>query len=173
MNESEELETQKKIYLLISKHPGLTLSGLAEMLSISLPLALYHLRYLEKQGLIASSKEEEASQRYYLVGDIGTKDKKYLSLFRKEMLLKIVLILLKKPNLRHKELLEYLEISPPLLTYYLKKLQKQGIIAAQEDGQQQGYFVLNEKEIIAFLLKYEPYKIMEGISNTWTDFTIR
>jgi predicted transcriptional regulator len=170
--ETEELETQKQIYLLVSKHPGLNLSTIAEMLRISLPLALYHLRYLEKHNLVSFTKED-GFQRYYLKGEVGVQDKLFLSLFRQEVLLKIVLVLLKTPYTRHKDLLEYFEMSPPLLSYHLKKLVKKGIIAVQGSGQERGYFVVNEGEVITFLIKYEPYKILGGISETWTNFTIR
>lgn len=170
--ETEELETQKQIYLLVSKHPGLNLSTIAEMLQISLPLALYHLRYLEKHSLVSSTKEE-TSQRYYVHGEVGVQDKLFLSLFRQAVLLKIVLILLRTPYKRHKDLLEYFQMSPPLLSYHLKKLVKKGIIAVQGSGQERGYFVVNDREIITFLIKYEPYKILDGISETWTNFSIR
>lgn len=172
MTDPEEIEKQQQIYLLISQHPGLNLSAIAEILRISLPLALYHLRYLEKHELIVST-QEEAHHRYYIRGEIGTKDKLFLSLFRKDILLKIVLILLKTPHLRHKELLDYFQMSPPLLSYHLRKLLKQRIIAVDISSQERTFHVVNEKEIIAFLIKYKPYQIADGIQETWTDFTIR
>jgi len=172
MSETAELDTQKQLYLRISQHPGLTLSQLAEMQGISLPLATYHVHYLKKHDLITVTKDE-GTDRYFVKGEVGVKDKLFLSLFRQETLLTIVLVLLKYPGLRHKELLTYVPMSPPLLSYYLKKLVKKGIIQIQETGQENGYTVVHEQEIIRFLIHYEPYKIVDGISETWTDFTIK
>lgn len=172
MKEAFELETQRKIYDIVSKQPGLHLSKIAEILDISTPLADYHLRSLEKNGLVVSEKIE-GYLRFYIKEDIGIKDKKYLSIFRHEILLKIVLFLLKHPYSRHKTILEYLPITRSLLSYYLKKLVKKGIIVVQEFENERGYVVLNEKEVIRFLIKYEPYKLVKGIDETWTDFHLR
>lgn len=173
MTETVELETQKQIYVLISKQPGLNLSKIAELLEISIELARYHLQYLEKNELISSAKEE-GFRRYYLKGKTGIKDKKFLSLFRQEILLKIVLFLLKNPYSRYKEILEKLDMKTrSLLSYYLKKLVEKDIIKAYGDGKDRGYVVLNEKEVLRFLIEYEPYKILEGLNDTWVDFTMR
>lgn len=173
MQETGELEKQKQIYQLIIKQPGLNLTTIAETLGMSIELARYHLQYLEKNELINSEKEE-GFHRYYLKGEIGVKDKKFLSLFRQEMLLRIVLFLLKNPNSRHKEILEHFEMDTrSLLSYYLKRLVKKEILAMQEEGKEHRYRVLNEEEIVRFLIKYEPYKMLEGITDTWSDLNIK
>ena len=172
MTETVELETQKLIYILVSNHPGLNLSAIAEKLTIRIELARYHLNYLEKHQLLTTDKEE-GFRRYYLKGEIGIRDKKFLSLFRQEILLKIVLFLLNNPNSRHKDILEKFEMSRSLLSYHLKKLVKKGIITTNENDRGYGYQVVNPEEIVRFLIKYEPYKIIEGISDTWADFTMR
>ncbi|MFH1101992.1 MAG: winged helix-turn-helix transcriptional regulator [Methanobacteriota archaeon] len=172
MNESVELETQKQIYLLVSRQPGLNLSTIAELLGISIELARYHLGYLEKNELVASSKEG-GYLRFYLKGKIGVRDKEFLSLFRQEMLLKIVLFLLKNPSSRHRDICSFFHMSRSLLSYYLKKLVKRGIIEAVGEGNERRYGVVNKDEIVRFLIKYEPYKILDGISETWKDFTFR
>lgn len=172
MKETAELNIQKQIYLLISKQPGLNLSTIANELHISIPLALYHLRYLEKNQLLTSLKDG-GYLRYFVKDIIGNKDKKFLSLFRQEILLTIVLFLLKNPHSRHKEILENFTMSRSLLSYHLKKLVKQNIIEASGSGQERVYRVINEEEIVRFLIKYEPYKIFKGLSDTWADFTIR
>ena len=172
MKEILELETQKKIYSLISRQPGLNLSKIAEIIQISVQLAQYHLRYLEKHGLI-SSEREEGYLRYYLAGEIGAKDKKFLALFRQEMSLKIILYIINNPYSRHKDIMSYFNLSRSLLTYYLKKLIKKGYIGFVEKADKKGYVVVNESEIIRFIIKYEPYKILKGIDETWVDFSFK
>jgi len=167
-----ELVTQKQVYQLISIHPGLNLSTIAEHLNIRVELARYHLQYLEKHDLLTTDKEE-GFRRYYVKGDVGVKDKKYLSLFRQEMLLKIVLYLIKHPYARHRDILEEFDISRSLLSYHLKKLIKKGIIIQDTAEKASGYSIINQNDIVNFLIKYEPYKILEGLTDTWADFTMQ
>ena len=75
MEETEELETQQKIYTLIAQHPGLSLSKIAELLDINIPLLLYHLRILEKHHIVSTVKEKGFT-RCYVEGSVGVEDKK-------------------------------------------------------------------------------------------------
>lgn len=171
MQELAELETQKQIYMLISKEPGLHIGKIAELLDIKVPLAIYHIRYLEKHDLITIVKERGYT-RCYLIGMVGIKEKKILSLIRQETPLKIVLYLLKKPHSKHKELLEHFDIAKSTLSYHLKKLMKRGIVDVQLADGEQGYCIINEQEIIKILIKYKPSRVALGVKNTWEDFTI-
>lgn len=170
MQKKAELDSQKKIYALISKHPGLNLSSVAEKLKMSVQLAQYHLQKLEKYDLINSIKEE-GYIRYYVKGEVSLKEKKFFSLLRQKKPLEIILFLLRHPYSRHRDIMANLDISRSLLTYHLKKLIKKGIIQEQRYGGERGYIVLNDREVIRFLIKYEPYNTIEGIDKTWTDFT--
>ena len=114
MDEILELEIRKKIYQLITKQPGINLSSLAEHNNIRIPLARYHLLYLEKNNVI-TAKKEEGFQRYYIKGSISIQDKQYFSLFRQKTLLKIVLYLLIQPYARHRDLKNHLNISRSIL----------------------------------------------------------
>ena len=98
MRKKFELDSQKKIYVLILKQPGLNLSSVAKQLEISVQLAQYHLQKLEKYGLITSINEE-GYIRYYVKGVISSKEKKFFSLLRQKTPLEIVLFLLKHPSL--------------------------------------------------------------------------
>jgi len=144
MKEISELKIQKQIHSIIKKNPGLHLSKVAEMLQISIPLALYHLRYLEKNDLITSVKEE-GYLRYYESGVIGTKE----------------------------DIVKNLELSRSLISYHLKKLVKKEVIKVVAFEEEHGYVVCNPKEVVRFLVKYEPYNLFEGVNKTWLDFTMK
>jgi len=171
MKQASELEKQQQIYILVLKQPGLHINKIAQLLNIDRQLIIYHLRYLEKHGLITITKEKGYT-RCYIVGEIGIEDKKKLSLLRQEIPLKIVLFLLKHPYAKHKEILEKFDIAKSTLSYHLKKLVQQGIIDIQDIGTEKGYSIINEKETINFLIKYKPSRIALGLKDTWTDFTI-
>jgi len=168
---SSELEIRKQIYNLIEKNPGIRFTKIIEILKISNPLALYHLRYLYKQDLITIEKET-GSTRFYIKGQTGVFDKKYISLLRQEILLKIVLYLLQHPYSKHKELIQQFNLAPSTISYHLKKLITNDIIKIYKGPKDYGYIVTDEKEIVKFLFKYKPSRIATGMKDTWDDFTI-
>jgi len=171
-DQTSELEIRKQIYSLVEKEPGLTLSKVAETLFISAELARYHLQYLEKYDVLLSTKEEKF-RRYFLINKVGIRDKIYFSIFRQEMLLKIVLFILNNPYAKHGEIVIYFHMrTRSLLSYYLKKLIKKGIIQIQSEGNERRYVIQNEMEIIQFLIKYEPYSAIDGINESWIKFTV-
>jgi predicted transcriptional regulator len=171
MSEPVELETQKKIYTLIAKEPGLHLNKIAELLNLDRPLVLYHLHSLEKHDLIVVERDEGFT-RCYLRGEISIDDKKKLSMLRKQIPLQIVLFLLEHPSSRHKEILENLSIAKSTLSYHLENLVRNGIIGSRILGEEFGYSVIDQDEIIRILIKYKPSRIALGVKDTWTDFSI-
>lgn len=172
MDEILELEIRRKIYTLIKEHPGLYLSKISGLLKIRISLAEYHLNYLENHDLISCLKDE-GYKRYYIKDEIGREDKRILSLLSKKTPLKIVLVLLKYPNIRHRDLIKYFDIAPSTLSYYLKQLFKRGIITIDSENKGKlGYKVVNEKEIIRIITKYEPYNVLDGFKDVWIDFKV-
>ena len=166
MNEVLHLEIRKKIYKILLLNPGLNLSTIAEQLSISVPLADYHLHYLKENGLITTEKEG-GYKRYYVRGKIGSEDKKILSLFNQEIPLKLAIFLLRNPHSKPKEIRRKLEISPALLTYYLKKLIRYGVIAERPGDEKKRFVILNEKQVIRLLIRYRPNILLERFKDTW------
>jgi len=168
-------ETRRKIYVLISKNPGLHLSKIAEILDMRPSLAEYHLTQMQKNNLIVGVKEEGGYyKRFYLKdSDVGISDKNFLKLLRQELLLKVVLLLLKNSVLKHKELSERLNVVPSTLSYHLKKLIENGIIGLSSYGKEKGYTLKNRKEIIKILKKYEfnieLHLAIEDFKDIWGD----
>ncbi len=166
MKESLDLEIRRKIYSIITSDPGVNLSSIAESLDISVPLADYHLYYLEQQELITVSKTE-GYKRYYVKGELGVEDSKILSLLQQETLLKIVLYLLANPQSKPKEIRESIHMSPALLTYYLKKLIHAEIITVLPSEEKNKYIVLKEKQVVALLIRYKNNMLLQRFRDTW------
>ena len=171
MDNPLELEVRRKIYNLILKNPGIHFSKIAEILKIRTSLVDYHILFLEKHNLINSDKET-GYKRLYAKGKIGAKDKKYLFILRQKTLMSIVLQLLKEGNLKHKEILDTIDVSPSTLSYHLKKLIKNDIIEEEKNRNKQGYIIKNKQEIISILIQYKPYKLLDGFENIWADLTV-
>jgi len=168
MDEAGDLETRKRIYQLIVDHPGINLSTIAELLEMNVPLVDYHTHHLEENGLIIVEKEE-GFKRYYGKGEIAIEDKKLLRILRQEIPLKIVLFLLKNPNSKHKEILKHFDIAASTLTYHLNKLVKLGVIGLQQSGEEKGYAIINEAQVMNFLIRYKPSDVLRRFKETWAD----
>jgi len=166
MKEALHLKIRKEIYKLLELNPGLNLTTISEMLNISVALADYHLHYMGSNELITVNKEG-GYKRYYIKGSIGTEDKKVISLLRQELILNIILYFLKNPYSKPREIRKAIEISPSLLTYYLKKLVKYGIIKERDTGEKKEYFVVNEKQVVGLIIRYKPNILLKRFRDTW------
>lgn len=150
-------ETRNKMFNLISENPGLHLSRIAETFEMSTPLAEYHLINMAKDDLIIDVKDNGGRYKRFYVKNrgFGKQDKKYLSLLRQKPLLKIVVLLLEKRRLKHKELREHLNIASSTLSYRLNKLVDNGILETYSYGKDKGYALKDENEILWVICKYK------------------
>lgn len=171
MQDVLELETRRKIYDLINQNPGIHLSKISQILKMRTSLVEYHLLFLEKHDIIKSDKET-GYKRYYLKGQIGVKDKKYLFIIRQKTVMKIILYLLKNEVSPHKIILENVDVSASTLSYHLNKLVKKNIIELNRYGKDKGYIIKNKDELISVLIQYKPYKIFDGFEDIWRDLKV-
>lgn len=164
-------QIRRRICDVITKNPGIYLSRLAEELNMRVSLAEYHLMQLEKQDIITAVKEG-GYRRYYMANsDIGTQEKRIVPLLRQKIPLKIVLLLLQKSPLQHKELQEELEVAPSTLSYHLNKLLTDGILDVRTHGDQKGYSISDRKLVTRFLVKYKLHEMVEGMDDIWEDIS--
>lgn len=172
MNKGEELESRREIFHLIKKNPGINLTNISKITKLSLQLIDYHTAYLERLNLIEIDRKI-GFKRYYPKDEIGLKEKKLLSILRREKPLKIVLFLLEHPYSKHKDILENFDLSPSTLTYHLNNLIKNGVLDyIKKPGEHGKYVIKNENEIVSFLIQYKPHIILKRFKDTWDEFHI-
>ncbi|MFH1100677.1 MAG: hypothetical protein V1726_01395 [Methanobacteriota archaeon] len=174
--EKRTLEMRRRIYDLLVQNPGLHLSRIAELLKMSIPLTDYHLLSMERHGDLSSVKDEKRYHKRYYVkqGELGVVEARVLEVLQKKVALQIVLILLRRPVLQHKDILKQVTVSSSTLSYYLDLLVSQGVLTVQFQGAEKGYMVVDREKIISILRKYE-YHIevslaLEGFKSLWDDF---
>jgi predicted transcriptional regulator len=162
------VETRRQIYELIQKNPGLHMTKIAEILHMRVSLADYHLNYLEKHNDIVGIKKDEIFKRYYLKGgELGTQERDILTILRRDVPLKIVLLLVKHRQLRHRDLLNKIDIASSTLSYHLNTLVEHGIVELYSFGEERGYRLRDRKEVIRILLKYEFDTIVDGVRDAF------
>jgi len=166
---ASSIETRKKIYTLITKNPGIHLSGIASMLEMRISHIEYHLLQMEHNQSIISIKDEKGYYKRYYTEDskLGIKNKKLLALLRQEIPSTIISLLLKNSHLQHKDLIKHFDIGPSTLSYHLQKLVKLGIIEVQTYGKDKGYSLKNKKEITDLLLNYELNLLTRDFKDVW------
>ena len=95
-------------------------------MKIPITTFLYHLRFLEKQGLIII-KTTEGYKRIYASQHIGTKEKEILNLLRKKLPQQILLYMILTTACSQIELSEELEKKPATISYHLNTLTEIGL----------------------------------------------
>lgn len=163
-----ELETRKKIYALINNIPGIYIRELERETSFTMGQLTYHLSLLVKANLV---KEEFDARykRFYPLG-LSNYDRKIISLLRRPVLRKIIIIILEKRSITNKELSENISLSPATISWYLHNLKDAGLINNETRGNEIIYSLKDENEIIKVLIAYKKSfldKLVERFIETW------
>lgn len=175
-----ELDARRRLHDAIGEYPGLHLRELARRTELSAKHVEYHLRRLEKAGVV-TSKQEDRYRRYYPTaeGSTGRRDvvdrhqKKALALLRRPVPLHIVLLLLDRGAMDHGSLKEAVGIGHGTLSYHLKNLAAQGVVTARPEGRRRVFQVADAEGTEALLLQYRPPdELMQGFIETWEAFAL-
>ena len=156
------VKTRRDLYEFVRKNPGFHLREIARALELSITLADYHLRFLEKHDLLSASMDGEY-KRYYprsLPGDAEARpaltdaQKQVLGYLRQPVPLKILAYLMERESASHKEILGHVPVSPSTLSHHLKKMHAAGIVD-RVAGADRGYKVSDPKAVARLMTTYE------------------
>src|SRR5207247_1369217 len=157
------VKTRKDLYDFVRKNPGFHLRELSRALNLSITLADYHLRFLEKHELITSSMDGEY-KRFYPRSTPGQAEvraalteaeKQILAFLRQPVPLKVIDFLMEREAATHKQILEQVPVSPPTLSLHLKKMQVAGLIEHAKPVER-GYRVVAPKSVAGLMTASEP-----------------
>lgn len=125
----KQYNNQKRdlIYKYILKHPYLHLRELARKLQIPEGTLTYHLRCLEKEGLIISNKEAKYT-RYCAANNFGNIEKKLLNVFRQDTARSVLLYIMLCLSASQIEIAKELGKDPKTIEFHLKRLAALDII---------------------------------------------
>ena len=156
-----ELGTQRKIYNLIAKSPGLHLSKIAEVLNIRISIAEYHLQQMEKDGII-SSIVEKGYKRYYIEDfKVGIRDKRILKTRQK-----IYTLIANNPGLHLSKIADLLNIRISLAEYHLQYMEKDKLISIIREKGYKRYYIEDsgvgskDKKLLSLFRQETPLKIV-------------
>jgi predicted transcriptional regulator len=155
------VKTRKDLYEFVRKNPGFHLREISRSLNLSITLADYHLRFLERHELISSSMDGEY-KRFFPRSTAGQADRhpaltdqerQILAFLRQPVPLRAINFLMEREAATHKEILEQVTVSPSTLSHHLKKMQAAGVIDHVE--LERGYRVIDPKVIARLMATYE------------------
>jgi len=156
------VKTRKDLYDFVRRNPGYHLREVSRVLGISITLADYHLRFLEKHELITSSMDGEY-KRFYPRSTPGQADdrpaltdreRQVLAFLRQPVPLRVINFLMERDAATHKQILEQVSVSPSTLSHHLRKMQAAGIVDDAE-VKERGYRVLQPKSVARLMTVYE------------------
>ena len=156
------VKTRRDLYDFVRKNPGFHLREISRSLDLSITLADYHLRFLERHELITSSMDGEY-KRFYprsLPGQadlrpaLTEQERQVLGFLRQPVPLRVVNFLMEREAATHKEILEQVPVSPSTLSHHLKKMQKAGVID-RSDPRERGYRIVDPKGVARLMATYE------------------
>jgi predicted transcriptional regulator len=156
------VKTRKDLYDFVRRSPGFHLREISRSLNLSITLADYHLRFLERHELIASSMDGEY-KRFYPRSTAGQadqrpaltdQDRQILAFLRQPVPLRVINFLMEREAATHKEILEQVTVSPSTLSHHLKKMQAVGVIDRVE-FRERGYRIIDPKVVARLMATYE------------------
>ena len=121
------LETRRKIYDFIHKHPGIHVRELSRSLKIPKTTLCYHLNFLKKEELI-SEDSSKRYLRYYVSNKVGIDNKTVLNFLRYETTRNMIILFLHNIVASRSELSNSLNKHPTTIAFHLKRLQDEDII---------------------------------------------
>ncbi|HLE53824.1 MAG TPA: ArsR family transcriptional regulator [Thermoplasmata archaeon] len=156
------VKTRRDLYQFVRQSPGFHLREIARSLNLSITLADYHLRFLEKHELVSATMDGEY-KRYFprsMPGDqdarpaLSDQQKAVLAYLRQPVPLKVLAFLMERDFATHKDILEHVPVSPSTLSHHLKKMQFAGILARADPGDK-GYRVAEPKAVARLMTTYD------------------
>lgn len=154
------VRARKALYDFVRAKPGYHLREIARATNLSITLADYHLRFLQKHELVSSAMDGEYKRFYprYALGDaearpaLTDREKVMFGLLRQPVPLRAISFLMEREGAFHGEILSRIPISASTLTHHLKKLLRAGVVARDPD---QRYRIVDGREVARLMVTYE------------------
>lgn len=163
------LDSRRLIYEYIRETPGAHLRKVHRGVALPFGQVLYHLAYLEKNGLIVVKKDGKFN-RYFVKNIFRKEEKDMLAVLRHDVPRRIAILLMFRPRLTHKDVLAYVDVSPSTLSFHLQKMVDAGILAKETHGRESFYWVADEKTCAKVLILHRESfdsEVVDRFADVW------
>jgi predicted transcriptional regulator len=169
-----ENERRRKIYALIEANPSVHFRELQRMTDMPLATLEYHLDYMLRKKVVFA--ESDAYHKRYYTKPFDAADKKILSALRQARMREIVLIVLANTKTKYQFLSDCTKMPHSTLSFYLKHLIDNNILAKEKIGYDTFYTVRDEDRVVRVLTAYKSSfldKIVDRTLKTWMETRFR
>lgn len=166
---AQQLEIRKRLIDIIKSKPGIHFREILRESEIAMGELEYHLHVLEKMELV-SKKPNTHYTRYFPAYELGVEDKRIMALLRQPMLREILLFLIQNEEAIHGDIKEEFKLGKSTVTFYMKKLEKSGIIEREKKGRQVFYRVIDPESVLRLILLYKKGfgdEIIKRVEGLW------
>ena len=163
-------ENRRRVYSVIEANPGIHMRELQRVLDMPLTTLEYHLTYMEHKKILFS--ESDTHYRRYYVRPLDSEDKKILSALRQKRMREIVFVVLINKKVKYQFLADYLKLPNSTLSFYLKYLVDNMVLAKEKIGYENIYTVQDEDRVARVLIAYKSSlidKVVDKALNTWME----
>ena len=165
-----ENENRRRVYAVVEANPGIHMRELQRVLDMPLTTLEYHLTYMARKKILF--KESDSHYNRYYVRPLDSEDKKILSALRQKRMRDIVFLVLTNKKVKYQFLADYLKLPHSTLSFYLKYLVDNMVLAKEKIGYENIYTVRNEDRVARVLIAYKASfldKVVDKALNTWME----
>lgn len=167
-----DLESRRAIYQHVAANPGVHFRGLLDALDYAQGTVQYHLKWLEKQGLIEESDDGKFT-RYYAADSFDELDQAVMNALRREYARRIIAHLLTEGALTTAELSDRLEKSPSTVSWHLSKLVEAGLVDKERQGRRVEYELTDPDRITHLYTVYRKSftdRVVDRLLDLWDSY---
>jgi len=145
--------TRANINSFIAKNPGIEFRGICTGLGLAIGTVQFHIQVMQKSNTIFFVRDGKY-KHFFASKSFSEKELKLLTLMRHPTIKKTLQLISKNGTVKHSILASDLKITSQGLSWQMRKLKNQGIIAASSDGIRTSYSInTSYKQILTQLLK--------------------
>lgn len=145
-----ELDSRRRIVEAVRDHPGIHLRGLADLLQMPVSTLEYHCHVLQKGGHLAT-RATGKFKAFFVPDGVDRRDKDILYVVRHEAPRRICRHLLEHPGSTPGELCAVVRLSPPTLSFHIKKMRNANLLREERDWRQKRLFVEDPERVAEVL----------------------
>ena len=172
-----ELETRRRVFLAVNRYPGLAITRLAEQAAIDEDLVRYHVRVLEKAGLVRSEQDGVRRRIFPLeatkagsASPLSSEERKLLGLLRKPPVLRATVALLSDGPLPAGDLAKACGVSPSTMSHHIKQMSRNELVRVEREGRTRRVHLSDRALVLRLLADHPPPRdLVQGFVEAWDE----
>lgn len=161
--------TRRRIYDVVSAHPGASARDVQRLAGLAWGETAYHLDQLSRGG--ALRRERGGRRDYYFRPDMTWDDRRLFLSLRSRTERRILLVLAEAPGLTLGELRDRSRNSLSTVSFHLRHLLAQGLVVGEREGNLRRYRLVRVERLIELVGEYRDSfedRLVDRFVGTWS-----